>query len=102
MASTSLEIREACLAGDERQCRKARYVEGGKLIGSLGGGAGAGAVGAPLAAQLCKVVLGLLTRGVGMTACVVMGTGAASWAGGELGGAATEMMGEIIYEGVYD
>ncbi|SER75068.1 hypothetical protein SAMN03159444_04947, partial [Pseudomonas sp. NFACC02] len=102
VASTSLEIREACLAGDERQCRKAQYVEGGKLVGSLGGGAGAGSLGAPLSAQLCKVVLGVLTRGAGMTACVVIGTGAASWAGGELGGAGAEMMGEVIYEGVYD
>jgi hypothetical protein len=81
VASTSLEIREACLAGDERQCRKARYVEGGKLIGSLGGGAGVGLFGAALSTKLCNVVLGVLTRGKGMNACVLIGEGAVIWGG---------------------
>jgi hypothetical protein len=99
VASTSLEIREACLAGDERQCRKARYVEGGKLIGSLGGGAGVGLFGAALSTKLCNVVLGVLTRGKGMNACVLIGEGAVIWGGSEVGGRGGEKFGEVVYEG---
>jgi hypothetical protein len=98
VASTSLEIREACLAGDERQCRKARYVEGGKLIGSLGGGAGVGLFGAALSTKLCNVVLGVLTRGKGMNACVLIGEGAVIWGGSEVGGRGGEKFGEVVYE----
>jgi hypothetical protein len=98
VASTSLEIREACLAGDERQCRKARFVEGGKLIGSLGGGAGVGLFGAALSTKLCNVVLGVLTRGKGMNACVLIGEGAVIWGGSEVGGRGGEKFGEVVYE----
>jgi hypothetical protein len=98
VASTSLEIREACLAGDQRQCRKARYVEGGKLIGSLGGGAGVGLFGAALSTKLCNVVLGVLTRGKGMNACVLIGEGAVIWGGSEVGGRGGEKFGEVVYE----
>jgi hypothetical protein len=102
VASTSLEIREACLAGDERQCRKARYVEGGKLIGSLGGGVAGGAIGGGQSLQACKLLMGLLTRGRGMAACVAVAAGAGSWVGGELGGDGAEVIGKVIYEQAYD
>ncbi|SEJ05943.1 hypothetical protein [Pseudomonas sp. NFR16] len=102
VASTSLEIREACLAGDERQCRKARYVEGGKLIGSLGGGAIVALPSAAISNSICKVVIGVLTRGKGLNACVVIGTGATTWAAGEFGGQRGEEMGEIVYENIYE
>ena len=102
VASTSLEIKEACLAGDERQCRKARYVEGGKLIGSLLGGSAIGAPSVGISQSVCKVVIGVLTRGKGLNICVAVGVGAITWGGSEIGGAEGEQMGEVVYETTYE
>jgi hypothetical protein len=102
VASTSLEIREACLAGDERQCRKARYVEGGKLIGSLLGGSAIGVPSVGISQSVCKVVIGVLTRGKGLNICVAVGVGAITWGGSEIGGAEGEQMGELVYETTYE
>nr|WP_314578820.1 hypothetical protein [uncultured Pseudomonas sp.] len=102
VASTSLEIREACLAGDERQCRKARYVEGGKLIGSWGGGAVAGYYGATTLESACVVIIGAATRGLGASVCLALGGAIMSWAGSEVGSKRGEALGEIMYESLYD
>ncbi|RJX77891.1 hypothetical protein [Pseudomonas sp. LS-2] len=102
VASTSLEIREACLAGDERQCRKARYVEGGKLIGSLGGGVVGGSFGSVVSEKLCTVLLGVITRGRGVTACVAVGSGLGGWGGGEIGGLSGEKVSEVLYGEIGD
>jgi hypothetical protein len=102
VASTSLEIREACLAGDERQCRKARYVEGGKLIGSLGGGAVAGYYGATTLESACVVIMGAATRGLGASVCLALGGAIMGWAGSEVGSNRGEALGEIMYESLYD
>jgi hypothetical protein len=98
VASTSLEIREACLAGDERQCRKARYVEGGKLVGSLGGGSLGGAIGALAAAGPCAAVFGPPTAGIGAVACAAVVGGISAWGVGELGSAGGGFIGEVLYE----
>ncbi|WP_062384792.1 hypothetical protein [Pseudomonas abietaniphila] len=98
VASTSLEIREACLAGDERQCRKAQYVEGGKLVGSLGGGSLGGAVGALAAAGRCAAVFGPPTAGIGAVACVAVVGGFSAWGVGELESAGGGFIGEVLYE----
>ena len=102
VASTSLEIREACLVGDERQCKKARYVEGGKLVGSLSTGAIVALPSVAISKSICKVVIGVLTRGKGLNACVVVGTGAATWGASELGGQRGEEIGDVVYESIYE
>jgi hypothetical protein len=102
VASTSLEIREACLAGDERQCRKARYVEGGKLIGSLSAGASVGLPSTAISKSICRVVIGILTRGKGLNACVVVGAGAITWGVSELGAQKGEEFGDVVYESIYE
>jgi hypothetical protein len=100
VASTSLEIREACLAGDERQCRKARYVEGGKLIGSLGGGVAGASIGGHLSKSWCALILGAATRGLGTTACIAMIGATSGWAGSEIGGSQVEALGDVIYDDI--
>jgi hypothetical protein len=100
VASTSLEIREACLAGDERQCRKARYVEGGKLIGSLGGGVAGASIGGHLSKSWCALILGAATRGFGTTACIAMIGATSGWAGSEIGGSQVEALGDVIYDDI--
>lgn len=100
VASTSLEIREACLVGDERQCRKARYVEGGKLMGGLVGGAGAGYYGATILESACALIMGAATRGLGASACLAVGGATLGWFGSEAGSNRGEALSEIIYESI--
>ncbi|MCL8308024.1 hypothetical protein, partial [Pseudomonas putida] len=38
VGSTAVSIHQACTVGREEECRKAKYVEGGSLVGGLGGG----------------------------------------------------------------
>ena len=45
---TGLEIKEACVTGREAQCRRAKYVETGRLVGAVSGAAGAASFGAKL------------------------------------------------------
>lgn len=98
--STALEIKAACSSGRESQCARAKYVETSKLAGSLGGSALAGVAGTAAATGLCVTVLGL-TTGPGALACAVLTGGAFGWAGGEIGSAAGESTGELLYKGFY-
>ncbi|NWE11879.1 hypothetical protein [Pseudomonas yamanorum] len=94
-----LEIKEACMEGREAMCRRAKYVQGGKLVGGVGGAAGGGALGAKMTRGLCKFVLGIVTRGKGELACGIIGGAAGGYAGGTIGGSLGEMSGDLIYEG---
>lgn len=92
-ASTAVDIRTACSTGREEECTKAKYVEGSKLVGSLGGAA----AGAGVATMICVTALGL-TTGPGALACGVIIGGILGWRGGEIGGKGGEMTGELLYE----
>lgn len=50
-----LEIKEACVEGREAQCRRAKYVDTGKLVTSVGGALGGGYLGARLARDACRI-----------------------------------------------
>ncbi|MBD8568213.1 MULTISPECIES: hypothetical protein [Pseudomonas syringae group] len=96
VGSTALAIRNACASGREEQCRRAKYVEGSSLVGSIAGASGGGALGAPIAGGICLVALGI-TTGPGALACTVIGGAAGGWAGGEGGQWVGEKIGEYIY-----
>ncbi|OPB01724.1 hypothetical protein, partial [Pseudomonas synxantha] len=64
-----LEIREACVVGREVQCKRAKYVETGRLVGGVVGAAGAGGLGAELTRRACNIFLGVATRGTGALTC---------------------------------
>lgn len=98
IAATSASIYSACSSGRETECRKSKYVEGGKLSGSLGGGAVGGAAGGVLGVTSCAVAFGIVTGGAGAFACALVGGGLGGWAGGTLAGKGGEALGEIIYE----
>jgi hypothetical protein len=100
VASSGLEIRNACALGREDQCTRAKYVEGSSLVGSLVGGAVGGAFGGAIGSTGCYFALGIITGGPGALACVVIGGAVGGWAGGERGGADGEMLGEYLYERV--
>lgn len=98
VAATGTSIYASCTTGREIQCRKAKYVEGGKFTGSLALGTVGGSVGAGMAMLGCAVALGTVTGGPGALACAVIGGGVGGYYGGEIGGKIGESGGEVIYE----
>ncbi|AHG43162.1 SSU ribosomal protein S2p (SAe) [Pseudomonas syringae CC1557] len=96
VGSTAIEIRNACTLGREEQCRKAKYVEGSSLMGSIGGASAGGYLAGYAAVGGCAFILGI-TTGPGALACGVVGGAVGGWAGGELGESAGEKFGEILY-----
>lgn len=97
VASSALNIRKACSAGREDQCRKARYVEGGSLLGGLIGGAALGSITGGAATYGCVVVLGIASGGPGALVCGVVGGAVGGWAGGKIGGERGEQFGDYLY-----
>jgi hypothetical protein len=98
VAGAGTSIYAACTTGRETECRKAKYVEGGKLSGSLALGSLGGNVGSMVATFGCAVAIGFVTGGAGLLGCAVIGGGLGAWAGGEVGESAGEWVGEVVYE----
>ncbi|AHG38867.1 SSU ribosomal protein S2p (SAe) [Pseudomonas syringae CC1557] len=96
IGSTGLAIHKACALGREEQCRKAKYVEGSSLLGSVFGAGAGGFVGSAVVTTAC-VAIGIPTGGAGALACGVIGGAVGGWGGGELGQSKGEQFGEIIY-----
>jgi hypothetical protein len=101
-----LEIKQACVEGREAQCRRAKYVETGKLVGSVMGAAVGAKMGAEFTRRACNIVLGVSMKGAGELACVVMGGAAGGYAGGSafgdggafLGGQIVEVDADLIFQ----
>lgn len=90
--AAGLEIKEACVAGREAQCRKAKYVETGRLVGSVAGAAALGKIGAKAAGRACQLFLGVRLKGNADLACGVIG----GVAGGTTGGNAVGDFGSFL------
>lgn len=95
---TGLEVREACVTGREAQCRRAKYVETGRLAGGVAGAAGAGFLGAKFTRRACNIFLGVATRGSGALTCAIIGGAAGGYAGGSKGGDGGALLGGNIIE----
>ncbi len=98
ITAAGLEIREACSTGREDMCTKAKYIEGAKLVGGVGGGFLAGGAGASAAMGACVVVFGIPSFGVGAIGCGIVGGVVAGYGGGMGGEIIGENVGEILYE----
>ncbi len=72
VAATGLEIKKACTLGREKECARAKYVEGGSLLLGLTGSSIVGAYGGAIATGACAFVLGI-TTGPGSLVCGVVG-----------------------------
>ncbi|NWC92374.1 MULTISPECIES: hypothetical protein [unclassified Pseudomonas] len=96
VGSTAISIHKACALGREEQCKRAKYVEGSSLVGSITGAGGGGALGGPIAGGICLLGLGI-TTGPGALACTVIGGAAGGWVGGEGGKWIGEKIGKYIY-----
>ncbi|MGF6098063.1 hypothetical protein [Pseudomonas sp. 18175] len=106
VGAAGLEIREACVTGREAQCRSAKYVETGRLVGSVAGAAIAGKYGAEVIRGLCRVTFGVALKGRSELVCGVIGGAAGGYAGGSLlgdqgaffGGKLVEADGVFLYQ----
>lgn len=100
-----LEIKEACVEGREAQCRRAKYVETGRLAGAVTGAAVGGKYGAKLAIRGCRMFLGIAMKGRGELACAIIGGAAGGQTVGNafshesalLGGKIQEANGDVIF-----
>ncbi|RQO59192.1 hypothetical protein [Pseudomonas sp. KBW05] len=91
--STALEIKEACSTGRGEQCRKAKYVEAGKLTVGVAGGIIGGQMGMGLCIAVMAPTTGPLALSCLLIAGGAMGAAFGNW-GSEIGAAA----GEVLYE----
>ncbi|MEN4748934.1 hypothetical protein ABEH28_04065 [Pseudomonas sp. Ps21-P2] len=97
LASTALEIKEACSTGREDICTRAKFVEGVKLVGNVSGGSLGGTLGGTAAATACFAVLGP-TSGPVALACLIVGAVAGGYGGGLAGEKSGEFIGTKLYE----
>ena len=103
---TGLEIKEACVTGREAQCRRAKYVETGRLVGAVSGAAVGGKYGAAFARRACDMVLGVSLKGNARLACAIIGGAGAGYVGGSevgdfggfIGGKIMEIDGVFIFQ----
>ncbi|MBF6029249.1 hypothetical protein ICY20_15990 [Pseudomonas sp. P115] len=106
VGAAGLEIKEACVTGREAQCRSAKYVETGRLVGSVAGAAIVGEYGAKVGRGFCRIVLGITTKGRAELACGIIGGAAGGYAGGSffgdegafLGGKVVEVDGVFLFQ----
>lgn len=93
-----MKVKNVCSAGNQEACEKIKFSETGSFVGSLGGGAWAGAaLSSAVVGGLC-VGLGVPTVGIAPLVCGLVVVGAGSVAGGTMGGAFGGWVGEKIYE----
>lgn len=92
-----LKVKEACTDGREEECRKAKFVEGGRLAGNVGGGALGTAIGGALGPAMCRFFLGIATRGRGGLYCGIIGGAAGGYRGGSRLGEQGAQWGEELY-----
>ncbi|WLG40115.1 hypothetical protein [Pseudomonas rhodesiae] len=95
---TALEITEACSTGREQECKRAKFVEGGKLV--LGGGAATygGSAGMGIGVAVCAAIFAIPTAGASALGCAVVGGAVGGITVGALGSHAGELIGTRLYE----
>ena len=98
VVASGLAIHQACSVGREEECTEAKYIEGGRLAGSLVVGVPGGYVGTYLAMGACVVAFGIVSGGLGMFACIIIGGGLGGYTGGLLGAYWGEAAGRYLYK----
>jgi len=95
--SSALAIQQVCKGDSGAVCEKVKFTEGGKFIGSTGGGVAGGWASGLASGPIC-LAIGVATGGIGGIVCVgaIVGTGA--WVGTTVGGMVGESIGEKIYQ----
>jgi hypothetical protein len=93
-----LKIKEACVEGRDAQCRRARYVESGRLVGGVTGAAIVGKYGAEIARSACKIVFAVRLKERSGLACGIIGGAAGGYLGGSVFGEGGAFLGGQIIE----
>ncbi|NMX93858.1 MULTISPECIES: hypothetical protein [unclassified Pseudomonas] len=93
-----LEIKEACMKDRGELCSRARYVEGGKLVGGVSGAVVGGTIAGRISGSACKIVLGVALKGQGQLMCAIVAGAVGGSSGGALGGVVGEEMGDFLYK----
>ncbi|MGH8417011.1 MAG: hypothetical protein ACRER8_06925 [Pseudomonas sp.] len=91
------EIREACSAGREQQCTKAKFVEVGKMMAGIPMSSATGGAGAKVAVSMCFRMAGP-TRGASLAICGIAGGAAGGWLGGTRGSKLGAYGGNWLYQ----
>ncbi|CAI8990736.1 MULTISPECIES: hypothetical protein [Pseudomonas] len=94
--SSLLAIQEVCVGDSGAACERVKFTEGGKFVGSTGGGILGARIGLASSGPIC-LVLGA-TTGIGGVVCVATLVGVGAWAGTTDGGEIGEVFGEVLYE----
>ncbi|MGH8384487.1 MAG: PAAR domain-containing protein [Pseudomonas sp.] len=95
-----IKVQDVCTAGNSETCEKVKFTETGGFTGSVVGGALAGGLLSSSATGFLCAALGVPTGGVSIVVCGIVAVGAGSYAGGTLGQAGGERIGEKIFESV--
>ena len=98
VGATALEITEACSAGREQECTRAKFVEGGKLVFGVGGAAYGGYAGVASGVAICAAVFAIPTAGASALGCAIVGGAIGGLAVGALGSHTGEQIGTRLYE----
>lgn len=93
-----LAIQEVCRGKDAEACRKIKFTEGGKFVGSTAGGIAGGLAASRFAGPVCAALT--ISGGLPGVACVVVVVGTGSWLGTTGGSIGGESLGETLYEGM--
>lgn len=95
-STSAFRIHEACTVGTGKQCQVVSYREGGRLTGSVAGGAiGSGA-------SLVCLAFAITSAGVGGVACAVIVGGLGAATGGNIGADEGERFGEVLRETIHE
>jgi uncharacterized Zn-binding protein involved in type VI secretion len=95
--SSALAIQQVCNVDSGATCEKVKFTEGGKFIGSTGGGVVVGLASGLASAPIC-LAIGAGTAGIGGVVCVAVIVGTGAWVGTTGGGMGGEYVGEKIYK----
>lgn len=98
VGQSASQIHAACTVGTEKQCTKTSFGEGGRLVGSVGGGGAGAAVGVGGAYVICNIIFGLQTAGTSLMWCGIAVTSAGGYAGSSIGGDFGKERGELLYK----
>lgn len=96
VGASAAAIAEACsIEPDGEFCSRTKYEQTGRAIGSIGGGASGGFLGAY---GVCNLVFGLESAGTSMLWCTIIAGVAGGYYGGTKGGDAGKERGSILYD----
>jgi hypothetical protein len=98
VVASGVAIHQACSVGREEECTEAKYIEGGKLGGSVLGGIAGGGLASVAGTYLCIATFGVATGGLGIFACLIVSGGVSGYVGGLYGSQLGESVGRYLYK----